>query len=92
MELGKQLILAPCIKPESERSDTSSTINLQTSTRNKFGFITSQVQTIICYVRGICQATDRDVEQEFLEILFCGRDANEGLESALLSNNGFDGV
>jgi hypothetical protein len=63
-------------------SDTSSAINLQTSTSNELRLITSQKQTVVRYISGIRQASEWDVEQEFLEVLFCGRDADEGFESA----------
>ena len=61
--------------------NTSATINLQTSTSYEFGFITSQKQAIVRYINRICQTSKWNVEEEFLEVLFGGRNADESLES-----------
>jgi hypothetical protein len=71
------------IRITANHSDASSTINLQTSTGNELRLIAGQKQTVVRYVNGICQTTEWDVEQEFLEVLFGGGDADKGFESAI---------
>jgi len=71
------------IRITANNSDASSTINLQTCTGNELRLITGQKQTVVRYISGICQASEWDVEQEFLEVLFGGGDADEGFKSAI---------
>jgi hypothetical protein len=73
------------IRITAHHSDASSTVNLQTSTGNELCLITGQKQTVVRYINGICQASEWDVEQEFLEVLFGGGDADEGFESAFVN-------
>lgn len=71
------------IRITANHSDASSTINLQASTGNELRLITGQKQTVVRYINGICQASEWDVEQEFLEVLFSGGDADEAFKSAI---------
>jgi hypothetical protein len=64
--------------------NTSATINLQTSTSYEFGFITSQKQAIVRYINRICQTSKWNVEEEFLKVLFGGRNADESFESTFM--------
>lgn len=64
--------------------NTSATINLQTSTGNELCFVTSQKQAIVRYINWICQTSEWNVEEEFLEVLFSGRNADERFESTHL--------
>lgn len=64
--------------------DSSATINLQASTSNELRLVTGQEKTVICNIAWVCKSTQRDVEEEFLEVLFCWWDANKCFEPAHL--------
>lgn len=61
--------------------NTTSSINLQASTRNKLSLITSKKDAIVCNIIGVTEAAKGHVAEEFLEVFLVWRDADEGLES-----------
>lgn len=61
--------------------DPSSTINFHTRTSNELRLVTSKEETIVCNINWVCEPSQRDIEKEFLEVLFCWWDADEGFEA-----------
>jgi hypothetical protein len=66
-----------------KHSNSSSAINFQTGTCDELRFFTCQEQAVIRYISWVCKASEWDIEEEFLEVLFGWRDADEGFESAV---------